>query len=60
MSAFLLLSVGVVLLEHLLKDVNNEAGIVLTKITSLFIIFIALFMISKKILSDKAMLLCSS
>ncbi|MIO78922.1 DUF1007 domain-containing protein, partial [Campylobacter coli] len=59
LSAFLLVSVGVVLLEHLLKDVNNEAGFVLTKITSLFIIFIALFMISKKILSDKKQCCCA-
>ncbi|ENT9832698.1 DUF1007 family protein [Campylobacter coli] len=59
LSAFLLVSVGVVLLEHLLKDVNNEAGFVLTKITSLFIIFITLFMISKKILSDKKQCCCA-
>ncbi|HEB7717258.1 TPA: hypothetical protein RZJ41_001379, partial [Campylobacter coli] len=59
LSAFLLVSVGVVLLEHLLKDVNNEAGFVLTKITSLFIIFIALFMIGKKILSDKKQCCCA-
>ncbi|MCR6575196.1 DUF1007 family protein [Campylobacter insulaenigrae] len=50
LSAFLLVSIGVVLLENLLKDVNNQAGYILTQITSLCIIFIALFMLSKKIL----------
>ncbi|MBF7068656.1 HoxN/HupN/NixA family nickel/cobalt transporter [Campylobacter volucris] len=49
MSAFLLVSIGIIMLEKLLKDVNM-AGFILTKFTSLLIVFIALFMLSKKIL----------
>ncbi|EAJ0339818.1 nickel/cobalt transporter [Campylobacter lari] len=60
LNAFLLVSIGVVLLENLLKDVNNEAGFILTKLTSTAIIIIALFMISKKILQKKSHCCCAN
>ncbi|TQR60654.1 nickel/cobalt transporter [Campylobacter troglodytis] len=51
LSAFLLVSTALLVLKIVVQSLANDANIIITQISSLLIIFVALFLLSKKILN---------
>ena len=50
LSAFLLVSIALVVLKMVVQSLANNANVIITQISSALIIFVALFLLSKKIL----------
>ena len=50
LSAFLLVSIALVVLKMVVQNLANNANVIITQISSALIIFVALFLLSKKIL----------
>lgn len=50
LSAFLLVSIALVVLKVVVQSLANNANVIITQISSTLIVFVALFLLSKKIL----------